>query len=156
MISHTKDSFNNVPLAAKILSFSGLIPFLACTYFEWSHFVDTFNWLEAHLTYSAVILSFLGGLHWAFAMTLTSLNTRAKNFRFIWGVIPSLIAWLSFGLHPLEANVLLVIGFLLQLWQDMVLHRSTQLPKWYLPLRIKLTAVVCLSLVSAILSIFFS
>jgi hypothetical protein len=138
-----------IPPLVKFLGYAGLIPFLGCALAVWINPGIPFQWLEVLLTYAASILSFLGGLHWAFAMLLV-LNQSEKNYRYIWSVMPSLIAWLSFMLHPVEATVVLILGFLLQLWQDRIIRQSSQIPKWYFLLRCQLTLVASLSLLSAL------
>ena len=138
-----------IPPLVKLLGYAGLIPFVGCAIAVWLNPSIPFNWLEALLTYGASILSFLGGLHWAFAMLL-KLSQGEKNYRYLWSVMPSLIAWVSFMLHPLEATVVLILGFLLQLWQDRILWQSAQIPKWYFVLRYQLTLVASCSLISVL------
>jgi hypothetical protein len=53
---------------------------------------------------------------------------------------------------PNYAVMLLVIGFLMHFWQDRRLVQLVNLPAWYLPLRLKLTLVACLSLLSGYFS----
>ena len=48
----------------------------------------------------------------------------------------------------MEAAVLLVTGFVLHYIQDRRLARYAELPDWYLPLRLQLTTVACLSLIA--------
>jgi hypothetical protein len=81
---------------------------------------------------------------------LLKLSQGEKNYRYLWSVMPSLIAWVSFMLHPLEATVVLILGFLLQLWQDRILRQSSQIPKWYFVLRYQLTLVASCSLISVL------
>ena len=51
------------------------------------------RWGTALLAYGAVILSFVGALHWGFAMALGGLSDRERTHRFVWSVVPSLLAW---------------------------------------------------------------
>jgi hypothetical protein len=46
----------------------------------------------------------------------------------------------------------LVAGFLIHFWQDRRLVQLVNLPAWYLPLRLKLTLVACVSLFFSYLS----
>ena len=48
--------------------------------------------------------------------------------------------------HPEAGATLLIAGFWAQYWQDLRLARLLPLPAWYLPLRLQLTVVACLSL----------
>ncbi|WP_122266920.1 DUF3429 domain-containing protein, partial [Pseudomonas syringae] len=45
--------------------------------------------------------------------------------------------------------LLLVIGFVVHFWQDKQLLRVISLPGWYLPMRLRLTAVVSACLLLA-------
>lgn len=102
---------------------------------------------RALLAYGAVILSFVGALHWGFAMTLRDLPARSRNAAFLWSVVPALLAWVALVLPPAPAAALLIVGFLAQYRRDVALARRAALPVWYLPLRMRLTTVACLSLV---------
>ncbi len=59
-----------LPAAALLLGLAGLLPFLACAYGALStrDVVDANYWLLALCGYGAVILSFLGGVHWGFVL----------------------------------------------------------------------------------------
>ena len=65
--------------------------------------------VQAEITYGAVILSFLGGVHWGLAATN---EKHAKWLSLGWGVTPPLIAWGALFLQPSLGLILLVIGFL--------------------------------------------
>ncbi len=101
---------------------------------------------HALVAYGAVILSFVGALHWAFAMTLDGLDASQRNHAFVWSVVPPLIAWSALMLTADIASVLLLAGFLAHYWKDRRLARGAALPGWYLPVRGRLTAVASLSL----------
>ena len=141
------DQSQKIPPHVQFLGYAGLLPFasssLGLIFFQ----SIQMNWLEIGLSYGAIILSFLGGLHWAFAMILPELNTQQKGLRFTWSVIPSLLAWSSFALLPLYATIVLLIGFLSHLGQDVYVKKLAQMPAWYLTLRMQLTTVACLCLI---------
>ncbi|KZL38848.1 hypothetical protein VT47_12600, partial [Pseudomonas syringae pv. syringae] len=75
-----------------------------------------------------------------------------RSGRFIWSVIPALIAWIATLLPMPLGCLLLVIGFVVHLWQDRQLSRVKSLPAWYLPMRLRLTVVasVCLLLAAIV------
>lgn len=102
--------------------------------------------LAALLAYGAVILSFVGALHWGFAISSGILNARQRNACFLWSVVPALLAWPTFFLPARVAGAVLVIGFLAHYLQDRRLVRYAGLPQWYLPLRLRLTTVACVCL----------
>jgi hypothetical protein len=105
----------------------------------------------ALLLYGAVILSFVGAIHWGVAMMVTDLNDQDRRAAYVWSVIPALMAWMTYILSPITAALALVLGFLLQYWRDATLARKIAWPIWYLPLRIRLTLVAILSLFLGIL-----
>ena len=144
----------NVPLpdsvrrTANRLGYAGLIPFVVLAP---ASLLDTHHgitWSDALFAYGAVILSFVCALHWGFAMALPGLDDARRVRTMLWSVVPSLMAWPALLLVPMEAAVLLVTGFVLHYIQDRRLARHAELPAWYLPLRLQLTVVACLSLIA--------
>jgi hypothetical protein len=100
--------------------------------------------------YGAVILSFVGALHWAFAMTSGSLQARQRNLYYLWSVVPALLGWMAL-LVPLVISLLcLLTGFWLHYLLDRRIVTVVSLPVWYLPLRLALTFTVSLSLMVAL------
>jgi hypothetical protein len=100
----------------------------------------------ALFAYGAVILSFVGAVHWGFAMTLTDLSEQHRNSTWSWSVVPALLAWVALLVTPAAAGVILVVGFVAQYLQDRRLARQSAMPPWYLPLRLRLTSVACVCL----------
>jgi SAM-dependent methyltransferase len=149
-----------MPASVAWLGYGGLIPFIvlaAAAALDGTPAMHTGALLHnattlfaqgcrALFTYGAVILSFVGALHWGFAMTLHELPASRRNAAFVWSVVPALLAWVALALSPATAAALLILGFLAQYGQDVALKRVATLPAWYLPLRLRLTTVACLSL----------
>ena len=140
-----------------LLGYGGLLPFiglalLILTSVEYRPFLAV-----ALVNYGAVILSFVGALHWGFAMSVQNMSADPRRDRLIWSVIPALIAWLSTLLPVPVGCLLLIVGFVVHFWQDRQLVRAVSLHAWYLPMRFRLTAVasVCL-LIGAIAVVIFS
>jgi hypothetical protein len=134
------------PTIVTWLGYGGLIPFVALAaacYWDGAHAA---TWLTGLLAYGAVILSFVGALHWAFAMTHPQLQAAPEPALYIWSVLPALLGWLSLLLVPKAAAVLLIAGLLAHYRQDVRLTRVITLPGWYLPLRLRLSAVACVCL----------
>jgi hypothetical protein len=135
-----------LPPGVAWLGYGGLLPFVALAP---ASLIDVHHgalWSDALVAYGAVILSFVGALHWAFAMTLPGLDERQRTGRFMWSVVPALLAWPAILLTPVLAAPLLIAGFLAHFWQDTKLAHHAELSGWYLPLRLRLTAVACLCL----------
>lgn len=131
------------------LGYGGLLPFI---FLMLASLLDSrymFPWRDALFAYGAVILSFVGALHWGFAMTLRELSAAQRNASFVWSVVPALLAWPALLMGSLGASLLLVAGFVANYWQDRALARMAHLPEWYLPLRLRLTTVACMCLLAA-------
>jgi len=66
--------------------------------------------------------------------------------RFIWSVVPALLAWTALLLPPMLAATLLMAGFVVHYLQDRRLESISNLPNWYLPMRLRLSSVACICL----------
>ncbi|MCH9646449.1 MAG: DUF3429 domain-containing protein [Proteobacteria bacterium] len=128
---------------AKLLGYSGLIPFILFTIGIWIQIPMVSDSPYILITYVAVILSFMGAIHWGIAIS----NPKEDNFRyFIINVKPALMAWATLLVPESYAIILLVIGFIALIMYDWAAEKSLKLPSWYLPMRKKLTTVVILCL----------
>lgn len=144
----SNESGNPAPKAALWLGYAGLIPFavsaLAIVIFRQDPFLrETAG--TALLAYGAVILSFLGGVHWgrALYMPYSSLQTRD----FVLSVLPPVFGWSCLLLPLASAGILLLIlGYLWQIFVDLKAMRESILPRWFGRLRVQLTAGAALFL----------
>lgn len=148
-----------LPVPVALLGYGGLIPFVGLAIAGF--FVnDTLQprVLFALITYGAIILSFVGALHWGFATARPALADTLRIQLFGWSVIPALLAWsavLLIETSPIAASALLIATFAAHLRQDIRLVRQnglTDLPGWYLPLRARLTLVAIISLLLGIIA----
>jgi hypothetical protein len=135
----------NLPLkpAAWGLTLGGLIPFVGLAAIS--------AWMPAHaelafralIAYGMVILSFVGAIHWGAVFNKANYQ---GGWPLVWGVIPSLWAWVT-GLYPPHLQPLwLVAGLLLALGVDMVAYRRYGFPVWVLTMRWVATIGASLSL----------
>ena len=143
-----------IPQRVALLGYGGLLPFIATALGSVLDDSRAAFWLDALHAYGAVILSFVGALHWGFAMLATDLDDAERDARYLWSVIPALLAWPALLLTGALASTLLLVGFLLHYWQDRRLVKHCALPAWYLPLRGRLTAVACLCLMVSLLPVY--
>lgn len=148
-LEHIVDS--TTPAIVKCLAYGGLIPFLFLALASWADSKHSLQFRYALQAYGAVILSFVGALHWGFAMSHNAMSQQLKRLSFVWSVIPALIAWIALLVEARFAFALIALGFLLHFWQDWRLVKRLQMPAWYLPMRLRLTVFACLSLLSAYL-----
>lgn len=130
------------------LGYGGLLPFLGAALALALDPHHTRQWLSVLLGYSAVILAFVGALHWGFAMAHPTAQGHLGLALYAWSVVPSLVGWVALLVEPALGAALLMAGFVAHAVQDMRLVRRLPLPRWYLPLRLQLTTVACLCLAS--------
>ena len=136
-----------IPRAALILGLAGLLPFLWSVATELSPGMAEFGlrWMGPRflgpyvgLAYGTVILAFMSGVLWGFAV-------RAEvNAGLFYGlsVLPALWAFLFVGGGPVSAAIYLAAGFVGLLGLDWFFGRHGLTPPWWLALRAGLTAIV--------------
>jgi len=129
---------------ALVLGFGGLIPFIGLSGLSvLTSGAHQQTLLFSLLAYGATIISFLGAVHWGLTMT----EDIPNKLQLVWGVIPSLAAWLSLifstqlGL-AIEGLVLWACFFV-----DYKTYPLFNLSAW-LKLRFVLTLVASLSLLT--------
>jgi hypothetical protein len=123
----------------KQLGYAGLLPFLLLAVLV--HLLSGDGALRALASlqhYAAVILTFVGAVHWGRALAKPE-NTDAEHKRLYWAVTPSLIGWIALSLPLHGAMVVLIAAFLLCLWVDRQLYAGQPFASWYLPMRLHLT-----------------
>jgi hypothetical protein len=129
-------------LLATRLGYAGLIPFVLLAALLWIVHNDLRPWLTIALTsYAALIATFLGGIHWGIAAQRPH---HEQPFHYIWGVTPSLIAWLAL-IMPAYAGLPLVAALLIACY--LVDRKAYATAGWsaWLPMRLRLTAASALS-----------
>ncbi len=138
-----------IPPSALLLGLGGLIPFLACVIVIWAGItlplID--DPARAMVAYGAVILSFLGGVRWGFALRIadTGLQARALSI----SVAPSIAAWFTLLGPTMMGLVMLPVMILLLGFADEHLPKIG-VPVWYRKLRRVLTAAVVLACLAAV------
>lgn len=135
---------------AKLLGYAGLIPFVAFGTGSWIPLPYISDAVQPLIAYAAIILSFMGAIHWGLAMSRAH-QQRSKYF--IASVIPALTAWLALLLPDTPALIVLLCAFIALFTYDRAVKVSQALPDWYIPMRKKLTVVVVLCLFGALLSV---
>ena len=127
------------PRAALYLGFAGVAPFLLglLLLFVGNASLRVWgSWLL--LAYGAIILSFMGGVHWGAAMLRSDTELAALGR----SVLPSLLALPAAALGGSSGLLLLALGFGGLLIYDESEVRSGRLPSWYPALRRPLTGIV--------------
>ena len=127
------------------LGYGGLIPFVVLALATWmaDPAYRAFSGLSL-LGYGAAIASFLGAIHWGLVMRDPSHQSHAV---LVWGVVPSLGAWLALMLGPVP-GLFVIAGLLLACFAvDRVVYPGLQVRGW-LPMRLLLTLVASASCVA--------
>jgi hypothetical protein len=134
------------PRYASLLGYLGLLPFAAGGLGVWLAPAATAALAgRALVAYAAVILSFMGAVHWGLAMHASH---PGRDRQLAWSVVPALIAWIALLLPALVALPLLLVSFAVLNAADRGAARAGAAPGWYPELRLPLTigVVVCLGL----------
>jgi hypothetical protein len=123
------------------LGYFGLVPFVAGALLVWVLQPPAQSLSAQSLAaYAALIVSFLGGVHWGAAMR----QAAPPPLWLAWGVTPSLLGWGAL-LLPLGPGLALLAGLLLLCWAvDRQLYPAQGLARW-LPLRLHLSTVAAVS-----------
>ena len=128
------------PLALR-LGYAGLVPFVAGALLIWLVLPEAHPYVTLALSaYAAVIISFLGGIHWGHAMR----QATPAAASLLWGVIPSLIAWAAVMMVPASGLVIQGLALLACYFVDRRLYPAQGAAAW-LVLRFRLSAVAALS-----------
>ncbi|MBB4266012.1 DUF3429 domain-containing protein [Roseospira visakhapatnamensis] len=138
-----------VPAPVVWLSAAGLLPFLAGAGLSWAgHPPLAETAAFAVLTYGALILSFLGGIVWGVAASVSQRLTEENAVElFALSALPPLVGWSALFLNSPHGYSLLALAFLGQLVLDKRMRDMRLVPGWWLGLRLALTSGVILCLV---------
>ncbi|RUO61878.1 DUF3429 domain-containing protein [Pseudidiomarina insulisalsae] len=135
---------------AQRLGYLGLLPFLA---FTLGGLLDVYaeHSLRLFVIYSALILSFLGGVQWGVAI-----HSEGSPMRLLkWSMVPTVVGLIVFfaGIWVSALTMLIVLALMHLFWLN---FEKRHLPDelWYLELRSRLTfTVVALHVILIIISL---
>ncbi len=146
-----------IPRPALVLGLAGLLPFLwnVATVISPALADLGLHWVGPRfvgpyvgLAYGTVILAFMSGVLWGFAV-----RARAKaGLFYALSVIPALWAFAFVGGGPLQATYWLVVGFVGLLGLDWYFGSQGLTPPWWMSLRVLLTTCVVASLLATVLA----
>lgn len=142
-----------LPAAALWLGLAGLTPFVALAALRIMQPMGPPIVHIALVAYAAVVLTFIGALHWGFAMLIPH-ATRIEQWRMMgWSAIPAIAAWFAMVL-PVNLDLgLLIAVYWLHYGVDLHVARRRGIPAWYLPLRTLLTLGATLSLLAVLVMV---
>ena len=133
-------SASTCPIAFR-LGYLALLPFVVGAALVWIVRADAHPYVTSALSgYAAVVLAFIGGIHWGFGFREENATPRL----FVWGVVPSLVAWVAVVMQPYAGlvlhGVMLVVCYLV----DRKVYPAHGAARW-LTLRFRLSVVASLS-----------
>jgi len=96
--------------------------------------------LNLQVTYGAVMLSFLGALHWG--MEVAGYGGHKGYQRLALGAAPILLAWPTLGLQPMTALTVQWLGFTGLWYADSKATMAGWAPRWYSQYRFYLSILV--------------
>ena len=123
------------------LSYGGLLPFVICIVginFG-SKELSSYSMI-GFISYGAVILSFVGAVHWGFLLKSDSIQRQGLLLSI--SVLPGLIAWLALISPVSVALFILAAAYPLLFIYEKKSELNQLLPAWYMSMRIKLTCIV--------------
>ena len=138
---------------AKILGFSGLIPFIIA-FIILNFNISKTQVLEVIIIYGYTIIAFLGGIYWGVGLNI---KISAKKYFFI-STLPTNFVLISllFPLSLISKIIYLICILNFFLYLEFSFLRTIKLPKWFLFLRIKLNIFLTLLLIMIALSAYLS
>lgn len=138
----------------RTLGHGGLIPFVLLAALVWLVDTELQAWVAmALVAYAALIVSFLGGIHWGIGWVSSRRDQQAQRIpralhaqrrHFLWGIVPSLLAWPGVLMPPFAGLAWLGFVLILCYLADRSLYARAGLQAW-LTLRFRLSSVAALS-----------
>ena len=139
----------STPDMPRFLGWAGLFPFGLAT-------LGTHSGIDALVlygflggtAYGAVIISFLGAVHWGLAM-----QDDRSPYWYVWSITPALFGFASLLLFDVEIRIIALISLFVLVWS--VDHQAANhglIPNWYMRLRSMLTAGAVISLAAMLIA----
>lgn len=138
---------------AWFLSLAGAIPFLVATAALYASDSSSVRVpaITALVTYSAVILSFLGGIEWGLAIRDESGNETTRVIALGLSTVSSLAAWAVLWLPSPTWQVGAALALFVAVWAaDGWMAGRGLLPTWFVDLRTAVSAIVATILAVAL------
>ena len=123
------------------LGYLALLPFVLGALLVWGVRADAHAYATAALSaYAAVVVAFLGGIHWGLAMR----QQRPSSTLFTWGIVPALVACVAVVMQPYAGLVIHGVMIVACYLVDRKVYPVQGIARW-LTLRFRLSAIASLS-----------
>lgn len=137
-------------LVINSLVFAGALPFIALLLLHFLPLLPGFGAMRLFDAYALVILSFLCGSHWGAGITGSG---RLAPVFFVVTNVLVLLLWLTQQLLSSTVfHLLVLLELALLLALDHWLRRVGLLPSWYIATRIRITVIVALCMLAALVA----
>jgi len=152
-LARQKAALASIPAMPKLLGFGGALPFLSLTPYIVEPLFPTYvqQAAEAQVAYGALIVSFLGAVHWGMALSSTLSGPKAAaalRERYTWSVFPALAAWPALMMQTAPGSLCIAVILAICYISDRSYNRIGALPKWYMSLRGYLTTLAISSMLA--------
>ena len=143
---------NDTKVTVYYLSYGGLLPFIASVigFYVLDETYRTFSML-AFITYAAVIIGFVGAVHWGFLLKEEFIN---RNLFLGISVLPGLIGWAALLTTHQYALIIFVVSYPLLFVYEKLTKLNDILPDWYMKMRLKLTMTVTILVLIMLINVF--
>ena len=133
-------------ILAKILTYLGAIPFIFFTYLIIikQNYFFAISVKSLLLGYSVVILSFISGIYFAYAILK---NQYSLSLLLISNII-ALTAWCTIFIKYQSALIILLTCYIIGILIDYICYKKSIIKKWFFMLRLKITFIVVLCILS--------
>ncbi len=133
-----------IPDMPRWLGWGGVVPFILCGAAAQSDSNALVLYgLLGGTSYGAVILTFLGAVHWGLAMG----DDRPHSW-YIWSITPALLAWATLLVFDVDIRLMALIPLFTLAWGvDRIASKNGLIPDWYMQLRNGLTAGAVLGMI---------
>mgnify|MGYP001226360372 CR=1 FL=1 len=137
-----------------LLSYLGVIPFIALTLLIW--LLDEKNlqkFSDLLIFYTYLIFTFVGAVYWG----ITIKEKNQPKFRLVISILPVFIIMIIeffINLLIIKKIILIILFFNLFLIFEVFLFKKKVIPKWFYLLRVKLNVIVTFFLLLALIKVF--
>lgn len=144
----------SIPKLALALSLLGALPFVGLSVGISLEIANKDLLLQPLFTYGAVVLSFLGGIHWGLGVVNAQSRPHVAYFMYLLSVSMALLAWGVLFITESYLRLLAYAFLYAVAWGiDSVLYGRKLIPLWYFNLRGIVTPIVVVSMYVAYFSV---